>query len=155
MPSSSQVTAWMERVWAEPCEDCENRGRERIRSLSLNHSMLSMGSGPEVTCTENSAPMRKFLFSKSTWQIHCLKQQEVPSFEIGTGWTITPWPTTWKFISFPTFTCNETFSPSLTSTFSRGVRMVGLEPLLCLDGSLVTGEPGVAPSALSETSSDS
>ena len=33
--------------------------------------------------------------------------------------------------------------------------MVGLEPLLCLDGSLVTGKPGVAPSALSETSSDS
>lgn len=33
--------------------------------------------------------------------------------------------------------------------------MVGLAPLLCLDGSFVTGEPGVAPSALSATSTDS
>jgi len=33
--------------------------------------------------------------------------------------------------------------------------MVGLEPLLCLDGSFVTGEPGEAPSVLSVTSTDS
>lgn len=68
---------------------------------------------------------------------------------------ITVLPTTCKLMSLPTFTCNMTFSPSLTSMFSRGVTMVGLAPLLCLDGSFVTGEPGVAPSALSVTSTDS
>lgn len=33
--------------------------------------------------------------------------------------------------------------------------MVGLAPLLCMDGCFVTGEPGVAPSALSVKSADS
>lgn len=33
--------------------------------------------------------------------------------------------------------------------------MVGLAPLLCLDGSFETGVPGAAPSTLSVTSADS
>ena len=33
--------------------------------------------------------------------------------------------------------------------------MVGLAPLLCLDGSFVTGDPGAAPVVLSVTSTDS
>lgn len=135
-----------------PCEDCVNRGRERIRSLSLNHSMLSMGSGPEVTLNRKQRASENF---SSQRQRFGPKEPSVLSSQEVIRWDITRLLAVWMLESFPTFTCNLTFSPSLTSTFSRGVNMVGLAPLLCLDGSFVTGDPGAAPVVLSVTSTDS
>jgi len=83
------------------------------------------------------------------------KERTVLSSHEVIRWDITPLLAVWMLASVPTFTCNLTFSPSLTSTFSRGVTMVGLAPLLCLDGSFVTGDPGAAPVVLSVTSTDS